>query len=122
MILYACLNTGIGIIAESFGIDIGIPVLTALGELVGQQETISQDYSQTGGFNQQLIFGDWTTVGRSLINFFTGGYIFAIFNLLAAAGINFPPIFILGNAAIFSVSLVFTIFYMFSGRGTKLSD
>lgn len=122
LILYICLNTGIGVMTEAFGVNIGIPIVNALYEFNTHQQTISNTVNSNGGFQPTLIFGDWLAVGRMFINFFTGGYIIEMFTLFAMAGINFPPIFIIGVGALFAIALVWGLMYLISGRGTKMSD
>jgi hypothetical protein len=122
VILYACLNTGVGVLAEAFGVDIGIPVIDALDDLTTQQNTISQIVNDDGGFDAALIFGDWLTVGRMFVNMITGGYMIGMLHLMAQAGINFPPIFTAGMGALSAIAFVWGIMYLVSGRGTKQSD
>lgn len=122
LVLYVCLNVGVGVLTEAFGVDIGIPVVDALSEFTGFQEEISDTVEDDGGFQAALIFGDWLTVGRMFINFFTGGYMLAMVQLLSVAGINFPPIFTLGLSALFAIAVVWGLMYLISGRGTKQSD
>lgn len=122
LLLFICLNTGVGVIAEAFSIDVGIPVVGALTDFLGLQQTMTGQLNNQGGFQVALIFGDWMTVGRMFVNFFTGGYILGMFELMSIAGINFPSVFVLGMGALFATAVVWGIMYLVSGRGTKQSD
>lgn len=122
VVLYICLNTGVGVMAEAFGVDVGIPIVNALSSFLGLQQNISETANQEGGFQATLIFGDWLTVGRMFVNFFTGGYVLGMIQLLSIAGINFPAVFVVGLSALFVTAIVWGFMYLISGRGTKQSD
>lgn len=122
LILYICCNTMVGVFAEAFGIDVGLPIVDALEEFVTGQESTVNELEDEGGFQTDLIFGDWVTVGEMFINFFSGGYIIGMVELLSFGGLNFPAVFVLGLTALFATAIVWGIMYLVSGRGTKSSD
>ena len=122
MVIFICLNTGVGVIAEAFSVDVGIPVVDNLLDFLGLQQQTTGQLDDSGGFQVALIFGDWLTIARMFINFFTGGYIFGMVQIMSVAGLNLPSTLVLGFGALFALAVVWGLWYIISGRGTKQSD